>query len=151
MLHLEEIQYQVIFPGDVGGKEPTCQCRRHKRHGFNPWVRKVLWRSTHSSILAWRIPQTEEPDRIQSIGSQIVGCDWSNLAYIHAPSTRTKLLIHRRCLSYQWHCSSEVASTSCSCWDIRCCWQYLFRKHTNDISPFHCSSHPYLLHLKVLL
>ena len=27
------------------GKEPTCQCRRHKRHGFHPWVRKIPWRS----------------------------------------------------------------------------------------------------------
>ena len=26
--------------------------------------------ATHSSILAWRIPQTEEPGRLQSIGSQ---------------------------------------------------------------------------------
>ena len=28
---------------------------------------------THSSILAWRIPQAEEPGRLQSIGSQRVG------------------------------------------------------------------------------
>ena len=27
---------------------------------------------THSSILAWRIPWTEEPDRLQSMGSQRV-------------------------------------------------------------------------------
>ena len=26
--------------------------------------------ATHSSILAWRIPQTEEPGRLQSVGSQ---------------------------------------------------------------------------------
>ena len=26
------------------GKVPTCQCRRHKRHGFNPWVGKIPWR-----------------------------------------------------------------------------------------------------------
>ena len=32
------------FPGGTSGKESTCQCRRHKRHGFNPWVRKILWR-----------------------------------------------------------------------------------------------------------
>ena len=32
------------FPGDAGGKEPACQFRRHKRCGFNPWVRKVPWR-----------------------------------------------------------------------------------------------------------
>ena len=32
------------FPGGISGKEPTCQCRRHKRHRFNPWVGKVPWR-----------------------------------------------------------------------------------------------------------
>ena len=31
--------------------------------------------ATHSSILGWRIPQTEEPDRLQSMGSQRVGHD----------------------------------------------------------------------------
>ena len=31
--------------------------------------------ATHSSILAWRIPQTEEPDRLQSMGSQRVRHD----------------------------------------------------------------------------
>ena len=31
---------------------------------------------THSSILAWRIPWTEEPGRLQSMGSQRVGHDW---------------------------------------------------------------------------
>ena len=25
-------------------KEPACQCRRHKRCGFDPWVRKIPWR-----------------------------------------------------------------------------------------------------------
>ena len=25
-------------------KEPACQRRRRKRHGFNPWVRKICWR-----------------------------------------------------------------------------------------------------------
>ena len=29
------------FPRWHSGKESTCQCRRHK---FNPWVRKILWR-----------------------------------------------------------------------------------------------------------
>ena len=31
--------------------------------------------ATHSSILAWRIPQTEKPGRLQFIGSQRVGHD----------------------------------------------------------------------------
>ena len=32
--------------------------------------------ATHSSILAWRIPWTEEPSRLQSMGPQRVGDDW---------------------------------------------------------------------------
>ena len=33
--------------------------------------------ATHSSILAWRIPWTEELGRLQSMGSQRVGHDWA--------------------------------------------------------------------------
>ena len=32
---------------------------------------------SHSSIFAWRIPWTEEPDRLKSMGRQIVGHDWA--------------------------------------------------------------------------
>ena len=40
----------------------------------------------HSSILAWRIPQTEKPCRLQSTGSQRVGNDWAT-----SPSPSTHL------------------------------------------------------------
>ena len=39
--------------------------------------------SIHSSTFAWRIPWTEEPSRLQSIGSQIVRHNWSDLNKIH--------------------------------------------------------------------
>ena len=32
------------FPRGSADKEPACQCRRHKRLRFNPWVRKTPWR-----------------------------------------------------------------------------------------------------------
>ena len=32
------------FPRGAGGKESAWQCRRRKRHGFDPWVRKIRWR-----------------------------------------------------------------------------------------------------------
>ena len=40
--------------------------------------------ATHSSILAWRIPWTEEPGRLQSMGSQRVRHEWSNWACTHS-------------------------------------------------------------------
>ena len=44
-------------------KNTPCQCRRHKRCGFDPWVRKIPWRKAWqpTSILPWRIPWKEEP------------------------------------------------------------------------------------------
>ena len=32
------------FPGGTIDKEPACQCRRHKRCRFDPWVGKIPWR-----------------------------------------------------------------------------------------------------------
>ena len=31
------------FSSGTSGQEPACQCRRHKRHGFDPWVGKIPW------------------------------------------------------------------------------------------------------------
>ena len=46
------------------------------------WVQSLGWEdllekemAAHSSILAWKIPWTEEPGRLQSMGSQRVGRD----------------------------------------------------------------------------
>ena len=36
--------------------------------------------ATHSSVLAWRIPQMGEPGGLLSMGSHRVGPDWSDLA-----------------------------------------------------------------------
>ena len=48
------------------------------------WVRSLGWEdplkdsmATHSSILTWEIPWTEEPGGLQSTGSQRVGQDWT--------------------------------------------------------------------------
>jgi len=37
------------FPGGTSGKEPTCQSRRHRKCGFNPWVRKIPWKRAWQS------------------------------------------------------------------------------------------------------
>ena len=90
---LSNFNMRVDFPGDARRKESACQCRRHKRHGFNLWVRKIPWNkkcqkkkemSTHSSILAWKIPWTEETGKLQSMG-------WQRLDMTERLSTRTQV------------------------------------------------------------
>ena len=49
--------------------------------------------ATHSSILSWRIPRTEQPSGLQSIGPQRVRHDWSDLACMHTGSVSKKEFI----------------------------------------------------------
>ena len=52
---------------------PTMQETRVQSLGWEDLLEKEM--ATHSSILAWKIPWTEEPGRLQSTESQRVGYD----------------------------------------------------------------------------
>ena len=71
-------QVASVVPIEILYKEHTSRGRRLKRHGFHPWVRKIPLEemATHTSILAWEIPWTEEPGVLQSAGSQRVTYNW---------------------------------------------------------------------------
>ena len=50
----------VVLPWWLSGKESTCQCRNRR---ISSWVTKIPLEqemATHSTILAWEIPWTEE-------------------------------------------------------------------------------------------
>ena len=40
----KDLFYFLVFPGSASSEEPTCQCRRHRRWGFNPREGKIPWR-----------------------------------------------------------------------------------------------------------
>ena len=73
------------FPGGTSSKEPTCQCRRHKKCGSDPWMWKILWRRAWQPTSVF-LPE-ESMDRgawwLQSIESQRVGHDQNYLAHTH--------------------------------------------------------------------
>ena len=61
------------FPDGTSGIEPACQCRRKKRYGFGPWVRKIRWRRAWQPtpvLLPGESPWTEEPGGLLLMGSQ---------------------------------------------------------------------------------
>ena len=76
----------MCFPGGSDGKESAYNV------GYLDLIPGLVrfpgeGNSTHFSILAWRIPWTEEPGRMQSMGSQKVGHDFSLcLTYIQSES-----------------------------------------------------------------
>ena len=64
------------FQGGAWGEEPICQCWRHKRSGFNPWVRKVPWRREWQLtpvFLPGESPWTGEPGGLPFIWAQSGG------------------------------------------------------------------------------
>ena len=66
-----------IFPGGSDGKASAYNAYHVGDPGSIPGSEDLLEKemATHSSILAWKIPWTEEPGRLQSKGSQRVGHD----------------------------------------------------------------------------
>ena len=62
------------FPGGSDGKESTCNVGDQIQFlgGEDPLEEEM---ATHSSTLAWKTPWTEEPGRLQSLGSRRVGHD----------------------------------------------------------------------------
>ena len=80
--------FTIGVPWWLSGKEPVCQCRRH---GFNPWIRKIPWRKAwqptsvfltreshrQKSLLPWARPHGSPWDcRVRH--------DWSYLACMHS-------------------------------------------------------------------
>ena len=66
LIHATNV-YDSITAGGSVGEESACNSGNHlqcRRPGFDPWVEKIPLEkemATHSSILAWVIPWTEEP------------------------------------------------------------------------------------------
>ena len=74
------------FPSGSVVKRICLQCRRCRRHCFNPWVGKITWRRAWKPtpvFLPWRIQWKEEPGVLQSIESHRIGHDWANWACMH--------------------------------------------------------------------
>ena len=65
--------YRVSLVAQIVKNPPAMQETRVQSLGWEDTLEKGM--ATRSSILAWKIPWTEEPGRLQSMGSQRVGQD----------------------------------------------------------------------------
>ena len=51
-------------------KEPTCQCRRHKRNQFSSWVGMIPWRRTWQPILVFLLGESHGQRSLAGYGPQ---------------------------------------------------------------------------------
>ena len=115
----------------LSGKESTCQCRRHRRWGFDPWVRKIPLEeemAAHSNTLAQKIPRTEEPWGHKRVGTQLsMHKLWSITSTVFSRTPETSLLFflllnpssNPKCISANHLLSSYMKITS----------KYAFKRH----------------------
>ena len=98
--------HSFVHPTTVYWIPGACVVRTHlpmqvrlKRPQFNPRSERSPGggHATHSVILTWRIPWTEEPGGLWSMGSHRVGRDWSDLAHTH-----TLYANHKIPWKYHW-------------------------------------------------
>ena len=90
------------------GKESTCQCRRYKRRGFDPWVRKISWSRK------WQPSPASLPGKLQGerslVGYSPWGCEESDRpsdwAWAHSQTHTHPAHFHTNHLHSEKTCSS---------------------------------------------
>ena len=89
--------HRNMLPGGLDGKESVCKARDPGSipgKGRSPGE----GHATHSSILAWRITWTKEPDRLQSTESQKVRHNWATNTF-----TFSYVYIHKHVYRMQYY------------------------------------------------
>ena len=66
--------------------------------------------ATHPSILAWRIPGTEEPGELPSMGSHRVGHNWSDLAAAACIYTYAHIHMHIHAYTHETIFASYIVN-----------------------------------------
>ena len=82
------------FPGGANGKEPACQCRRHKRHGFNPWVRKIPWRRAWQPTPVFLLGESHGQRSLAGYSPWGHKGTWLKWLSTHAPKYHHKNISH---------------------------------------------------------
>ena len=100
--------------------------------------------ATHSGVLAWRIPGTEEPGGLPSIGSHRVGLDWSDLAAV-AATVEKEMAAHSSVLAWRIPGTEELGRLQSQSQRVRHDWSNLACMHMHEY--LICSTHTMLSRL----
>ena len=116
-----------MLPKWLRGKEFTYQCRlcrRPRRHGFNLWARKFLWRRKRQPLQnsCLEDPMIEEPGVLQSIGQTRLG-DWACI-WMDSVSLLSYILLQEGILgwrnsSFEFFLYDGMEKTDWTFWSIQ--------------------------------
>ena len=125
---LKKVLSVLAFPGGTSGKEPTCQRRRQRRYGLDPWVRKIPRRRTRLPTPGFLPGESQGQRKLVGYSPQghRVGHDWSDLAHIYTH-------MHCQALGWKetlWKIGKEMDRFSWGTWllwtHVFSCWVFFF-------------------------
>ena len=96
----------------LGGKESVCQCRRRRRHRFDPRVRKILWRRKWRPTPAF-LPGKFHAQRSLEGCMQSMGGKESGTVEHVSPHTRVLALVYRQRLFQREPSSFQLLNYTC--------------------------------------
>ena len=83
VLTLNLFTFILLLPKWCSDQEYSCQCGRHNRHRFRPWVRKILWRRR------W------QPTPVFLMKNPMVrGASWATVCWVAKSQTRLSVHTH---------------------------------------------------------
>ena len=114
--------YSLGFPSGTSGKESACQCRRHKRHRFDPWVGKL------SQSRKWQPTPIFLPGKFHGQRSLSGYSPWGHKESDMAEHTHTHTHVYfifdcaRSSLlcGLLFSCGKQRLLSSCSAWACYC-------------------------------
>ena len=80
LIRIHVIEIIAYPPGSTSGKEPSCQCRRPKSYGLDPWVQKFPWRRKWQPAPVF-LPEESRGQKILA-GYSPWGCKESDVAEV---------------------------------------------------------------------
>ena len=92
------------FPWCLSGKEFICQCKRHRRRRFNPWIGKIPWRREWQPTLV--LPGKFHGQRSlvgYSPWKQRVGYDWM-IEHTHAIWESMFMCMYAHIFCFKFYC-----------------------------------------------
>ena len=87
-------------------------------------------KATHFSILAWRFPWTEEPDKLQSTGLQRVGHDWAHTGTASEPLLINIYIYDKYIREFISHCVRLASKVPQRSWNSQYCFPARFAANT---------------------
>ena len=135
------------FPHGASSKEPACQCRRHKRHGFDSWVGKIPWRRARQPTPVF-LPGESHGQRSLAGSTHWVSKSQTWLKWLSKYSTHTVYIVIESCyfMSSFFQKFKNIYTTSLFLWQFGSNvlkWgqdQVILRKKGGSMSRFSCTN-----------